>query len=294
MKKRIGWIGTGVMGASMAKHLLLANHSLVIFSRTRKKAESLEQNGAKWVNSPAEVARETDLIFTMLGYPCDVEDVLLGENGVFNGVDAGNVLVDMTTSSPELARQLSIKFQEKGATFIDAPVSGGDKGARDGSLVIMCGGDYQVYQEVYPQFKVLGEQIEWFGESGAGQQAKMSNQILIASTMIGMVESLLYAERAKLDVPKVIEILSQGAASCWSLSNLAPRILNQDWKPGFYIKHFIKDIEIALDDASRMNLNLPGLSLAHEFYQRAKEEGWGDSGTQALMKVLRSMNLELK
>ena len=291
MKKiKIGWLGVGVMGYSMAMHFLNAGFPLSLYSRTRSKAHALEERGAQWKDNPALVAEDSDVIFSMLGYPDDVESVLLGENGVVDGIAPGAIMIDMTTSSPELATRIEFKMVEKKARSMDAPVSGGDRGARDATLAIMCGGERESFDQVFPLLQVVGKEIAWFGPAGSGQQAKMANQILIASSMVGTVEALLYGERANLDLEHLIEVLSKGAAGCWSLVNLAPRMLNEDWQPGFYIKHFIKDMKIALEDAEKMGLVLPGLELAAQFYDRAKIQGLEEKGTQALLQVLRSMN----
>ncbi|MBL66486.1 MAG: oxidoreductase [Puniceicoccaceae bacterium] len=291
MKKiKIGWLGVGVMGYSMAMHFLNAGFPLSLYSRTRSKAHALEERGAQWKDNPASVAEDSDVIFSMLGYPDDVESVLLGENGVVDGIAPGTMMVDMTTSSPELATRIEFKMVEKKAWSMDAPVSGGDRGARDATLAIMCGGERKSFDQVLPLLRVVGKEIAWFGPAGSGQQAKMANQILIASTMVGTVEALLYGERANLDLEHLIKVLSKGAAGCWSLLNLAPRMLKEDWQPGFYIKHFIKDMKIALEDAERMGIVLPGLELAAQFYDEAKIQGLEEKGTQALLRVLRSMN----
>ena len=291
MKKiKIGWLGVGVMGYSMAMHFLKAGFPLSLYSRTRSKAHALEERGAQWKDNPASVAEDSDVIFSMLGYPDDVESVLLGENGVVDGIAPGTMMVDMTTSSPELATRIEFKMVEKKAWSMDAPVSGGDRGARDATLAIMCGGERKSFDQVLPLLRVVGKEIAWFGPAGSGQKAKMANQILIASTMVGTVEALLYGERANLDLEHLIKVLSKGAAGCWSLLNLAPRMLKEDWQPGFYIKHFIKDMKIALEDAERMGIVLPGLELAAQFYEKAKIQGLEEKGTQALLRVLRSMN----
>lgn len=291
MKKiKIGWLGVGVMGYSMAMHFLNAGFPLSLYSRTRSKAHALEERGAQWKDNPASVAEDSDVIFSMLGYPDDVESVLLGENGVVDGIAPGTMMIDMTTSSPELATRIEFKMVEKKAWSMDAPVSGGDRGARDATLAIMCGGERKSFDQVLPLLRVVGKEIAWFGPAGSGQQAKMANQILIASTMVGTVEALLYGERANLDLEHLIKVLSKGAAGCWTLLNLAPRMLKEDWQPGFYIKHFIKDMKIALEDAERMGIVLPGLELAAQFYDEAKIQGLEEKGTQALLRVLRSMN----
>jgi len=292
MKKTstIGWLGTGVMGEPMAGHLLEAGHSLVVHTRTRKKADFLIARGAEWGDTPRELAQKSDFIFTMLGYPRDVEEIYCSEDGVLAGCQSDSVLIDMTTSSPELAKRIARKALERDADAIDAPVSGGDVGAKSGKLAIMCGGEKSAFEKVLPLLKLMGDKIELFGSSGAGQRVKMSNQILIASTMVGTVESLLYAERSKLDLMQVIGLIGQGAAGCWSINQLGPRMAKEDWAPGFFVKHFVKDMGIALEDAGRMGLKLEGLELARDFYERVKDAGFADKGTQVLLHVLRTMN----
>jgi len=292
MKKTstIGWLGTGVMGEPMAGHLLEAGHSLVVHTRTRKKADFLIARGAEWGDTPRELAQKSDFIFTMLGYPRDVEEIYCSEDGVLAGCQSDSVLIDMTTSSPELAKRIARKALERDADAIDAPVSGGDVGAKSGKLAIMCGGEKSAFEKVLPLLKLMGDKIELFGSSGAGQRVKMSNQILIASTMVGTVESLLYAERSKLDLMQVIGLIGQGAAGCWSINQLGPRMAKEDWEPGFFVKHFVKDMGIALEDAGRMGLKLEGLELARDFYERVKDAGFADKGTQVLLRVLRTMN----
>lgn len=278
------------MGASMAMHLIRAGYKLFIFSRTREKARALEAAGAVWKSSPAEVAMSSAVVFSILGFPGDVESVLLGRKGVIKGIRSGATVVDMTTSSPALAVRVESSMKSKNVLSIDAPVSGGDIGARTRTLAVMCGGTKEGYDQVFPILRVFASDVEWFGSAGAGQKTKMSNQILIASIMIGTVESLLYAERANLDLKKVITLLSNGAASSWSLSQLGHRMVNEDWEPGFLIKHFIKDIGIALADASQMGLKLRGLELASQFYKEAQKMNFEEKGTQALFQVLRALN----
>ncbi len=292
MKKRttVGWLGTGVMGAPMAGHLLEAGHSLVIHTRTRSKADALIEQGAEWGTTPREVTERADYVFTMLGYPHDVEEIYCGESGILAGCRSNSVLVDMTTSSPELAKRIAGKARERDSELLDAPVSGGDVGARSGKLAIMCGGERSAFEQALPFLEKMGDKIELFGSSGAGQRVKMSNQILIASTMVGTVESLLYAERANLDLMQVIGLIGQGAAGCWSINQLGPRMAKGDWAPGFFVKHFVKDIGIALEDAERMGLKLRGLELARDFYERVEKEGFAEKGTQVLLRVLRTMN----
>ncbi|MBO26761.1 MAG: oxidoreductase [Opitutales bacterium] len=289
-KPNISWLGTGVMGVPMATHLLQAGYEMRVFSRTRAKAEKLLEMGAQWADSPAEAAEASQVVLSMLGYPEEVEEALLGENGVRDALGEGGIVVDMTTSSPDLALRIAREMERKKCFALDAPVSGGDVGAKNASLAIMCGGAREVFEQALPILEVLGERIRWFGEAGSGQRVKMANQILIASTMIGTVESLLYAQRSNLDLSQVIDLIGQGAAGCWSLNQLGPRMVRGDWAPGFYIKHFIKDMGIAMEDSKRMGLDLKGLELAMSFYKMAREENYEEDGTQALFKVLSKMN----
>jgi 3-hydroxyisobutyrate dehydrogenase len=289
-KPNISWLGTGVMGVPMATHLLQAGYEMRVFSRTRAKAEKLLEMGAQWADSPAEAAEASQVVLSMLGYPEEVEEALLGENGVRDALGEGGIVVDMTTSSPDLALRIAREMERKQCFALDAPVSGGDVGARNASLAIMCGGAREVFEQALPILEVLGERIRWFGEAGSGQRVKMANQILIASTMIGTVESLLYAQRSNLDLSQVIDLIGRGAAGCWSLNQLGPRMVRGDWAPGFYIKHFIKDMGIAMEDSKRMGLDLKGLELAMSFYEMAREENYEEDGTQALFKVLSKMN----
>jgi 3-hydroxyisobutyrate dehydrogenase len=292
MKKTftVGWLGTGVMGEPMAGHLLEAGHSLIVHTRTRSKADSLIERGVQWAATPRDLAAESDFVFTMLGYPQDVEQIYCAEDGVLAGCRVNSVLIDMTTSSPDLARRIAEKALAGDAQALDAPVSGGDVGAKSGKLAIMCGGEKSAFEKVLPLLKLMGDKIELFGSSGAGQRVKMSNQILIASTMVGTVESLLYAERANLDLMQVIGLIGQGAAGCWSINQLGPRMAREDWEPGFFVKHFIKDMGIALEDSARMGLKLKGLELARDFYERVEEAGFAEKGTQVLFRVLKMMN----
>ncbi|WPK12206.1 NAD(P)-dependent oxidoreductase [Lysinibacillus louembei] len=280
----IAFIGTGVMGASIVKHLLKAEHDVTIYSRTKVKALPLLELGAKWADSPAEAARNKELIFTMVGYPQDVEQVYCGENGILSTAKSGATIVDMTTSEPSLAKKLYTLALEKGVHSIDAPVSGGDIGAQNGTLSIMIGGDEAIVASVRPIFELFGANIVYQGQAGAGQHTKMCNQIAIAGGMIGTCEAIIYGLKAGLTMEDVLISISSGAAGSWSLSNLAPRILKQDLEPGFYIKHFIKDMKIALDEAQQMNLQLPGLKLAKSMYDILLTEGYGEKGTQALIK----------
>jgi len=285
---KIGWVGTGVMGAAMAGHLQNAGHELSVYTRTREKAETLVDNGARWCSSPAEVAVYSEIVFTIVGFPTDVEEVYQGEQGIFAGVGSCKVVVDMTTSTPSLAKTLEAKAQKHGMNSLDAPVSGGDIGAREGNLAIMVGGRKAVFEEVLPLLEVFGSRISYMGEAGAGQHTKMANQILIAGTMIGVCESLLYAERQGLDQQAVIDIIGKGAAG--SINNLGPRIVKGDYKSGFFAEHFVKDMSIALQEAAALNLSLPGLALVHQLYLAVKAHGHGRSATQALILALKALN----
>ena len=282
--KRIGFIGLGVMGTSMAAHLMAAGHSLTVFNRTREKAEGLIKRGAQWADTPGAVAAASDILISMVGYPHDVEKIYFGEGGILSAMKAGGYVVDMTTSSPKLARRLYEAAKEREIASLDAPVSGGDIGARNASLVVMVGGDRGVFDAVKPIFELLGRTIRYFGPAGSGQYAKMANQIAIASNMMGVCEAVAYAKRAGLDPAEVVETISGGAAGSWSLSNLAPRMLRGDYAPGFFIKHFIKDMGIALASAEEMHLDLPGLKLAKRLYDELSARGMEDSGTQALIR----------
>lgn len=278
----LGFIGTGVMGRSMCGHLLSAGYRVHVYSRTRSRAQPLIDQGAIWADTPADVAANAQVIITIVGFPTDVEQVYLGENGLLSRVKEGAVLIDMTTSSPERAVRIAAAAAEKGAAALDAPVSGGDRGAREATLSIMVGGDRQAFDRVRPILEVMGKNIVYQGPAGSGQHTKMANQIAIAAGMIGVCEALAYARRAGLDPQNVLRSIEHGAAGSWSLSNLGPRMLRGDFEPGFYIKHFIKDMTIAQRSAESMGLETPGLALARSLYERLSREGAGDKGTQAL------------
>ena len=260
-KEKIGWIGTGIMGKSMCQHLIKAGYELYVYNRTRAKAAELEGQGATWCDTPAQVAENCGCVFVMVGYPADVRSVILGSGGVLEGLAEGGMLVDMTTSEPSLAREIYERAGQSEVAALDAPVSGGDIGAREGRLAIMVGGDKAAFDRCLPMFEVFGENIAYMGEAGAGQHTKMSNQVMIASTMVGVVESLRYAASAGLDQNAVIDIIGKGAAAAFSLNNLGRRIADRNFDPGFFIKHFVKDMGIALDEARRMKLMLPGLAM---------------------------------
>lgn len=289
-KVRLGWIGTGVMGSSMCGHLLERGYEVTVFNRTRSRAEALLGRGARWAESPREVAQQSDVIFTIVGYPHDVREVVLGPDGTLAGSKPGNILVDMTTSDPSLAVEIAERAGQKGVHSIDAPVSGGDVGAREARLSIMIGGDPQVAESLMPLFEAMGKTIVYQGGPGAGQHTKMVNQVLIATNMIGVCEALLYAYRAGLDLKTVMQSVTPGAAGSWSLSNLGPRIIDGNFAPGFYVEHFIKDMGIALSEAKRMGLALPGLALAHQLYVALAAQGHARDGTHALELVLARLS----
>lgn len=280
----IGFIGIGVMGRSMAGHLLNAGYPLIVYSRTKEKAEDLIAQGAKWAPSPKEVAEQANIIITIVGYPTDVEEVYLGEHGIIANAKKGSYLIDMTTSTPTLANKVYMEAKKQEIFALDAPVSGGDIGAREGKLSIMVGGDEHAFLAMEPIFKCLGTNIVYQGKAGAGQHTKMCNQIAIASNMIGVCEAIVYAEKAGLNPETVLKSISTGAAGSWSLSNLAPRMIDGNFDPGFYIKHFIKDMNIALQEADAMGMETPGLALAKKMYEELSELGEENSGTQALYK----------
>ncbi len=281
----IGWIGLGVMGAAMCGRLIDAGWRAVVHTRTRTKAEPLLARGAVWADTPRAVAEQVDTLFTLVGFPVDVNQVYFGEDGVLNGAGAGALLVDMTTAQPSLAQKIRQAASKRGAEALDAPVSGGDVGARNGSLSIMIGGDPAAVSRAMPFFEVLGGNIVHQGPAGAGQHAKMCNQIVIASAMMGVCEAMAYGRKAGLDLEKTLRSISSGAAGCWTLDNLAPRILRGDFEPGFYVEHFVKDLGIAIEEATRMKLDLPGLALARRLYGELEAKGEGKRGTQALAMV---------
>ncbi len=282
---RIGFIGTGVMGVSMAGRLIEAGYVLTVYNRTPEKAAPLLEKGARLAETVARASAGQDVVITMVGFPREVEQVYLGEGGILESADKGTIVVDMTTSSPGLARKISEAGHTRGLFVLDAPVSGGDIGARDGKLSIMVGGDEEAFQAMQEAFEVLGSRIVYQGPAGAGQHTKMANQIAIASNMIGVCEALAYARKAGLDHNKVMESISGGAAGSWSLSHLGPRMLAGNFDPGFYVKHFIKDMGIADEEACQMELDTPGLKLALSLYRKLEEMGFGDDGTQALYRL---------
>jgi 3-hydroxyisobutyrate dehydrogenase len=287
---RIGWIGTGVMGSAMCAHLLDAGYAVTVSTRTRSKAQSLLEAGATWAGTSGDVARSSDVVFTMLGFPADVRDVILAADGVLESANEGAVIVDMSTSEPALAVEISEKAALRAVHSLDAPVSGGDVGAKNATLSIMVGGPLEVVDALEPCFRVLGTTIVRQGGPGAGQHTKMMNQVLIATNMVGVCEALLYAYRANLDLASVLASVSGGAAGSWSLSNLAPRAIAGNMAPGFFVDHFVKDMGIALSEAGRMKLSLPGLALAHQLYVALQAQGGGRDGTQSLIRALASLS----
>lgn len=287
---RLGWIGTGVMGLSMCGHLLGKGYMVTVHNRTKTKAQPLLDKGARWADSPQALSAQSRVIFTMVGHPRDVRDVYFGDNGVLAGVKFGSVIVDMTTTEPSLSKEIFAAAGTKGADAVDAPVSGGDVGARNATLSIMVGGDADAVERVLPLLQALGKTVVHQGGAGAGQHAKLCNQIVCAGTMIGVCESLLYGHQAGLNLETMLQSIRGGAAGCWSLDNLAPRILQRNFAPGFLVDHFVKDMEIALAEAERMSLTLPGLKLVHELYRAVQAQGHGKSGTHALYLALEAIS----
>ena len=289
-KVKVGWIGLGVMGSSMCANLINNGHNMSVFTRTKSKADKLVDIGAKWMVTPKEVANNSDITFTIVGFPEDVREVYFGKNGILEGANSNSIIVDMTTTEPSLAKEIYSKAKDKGVHSVDAPVSGGDLGARNGTLSIMIGGDKEVVDSIQPLLKILGKNIVYQGPAGSGQHTKMCNQITIAGTMIGVCESLLYGYKAGLDLEQMLESISKGAAGCWSLDNLAPRILKRNFDPGFFVEHFIKDMSIALLEAKNMGIALPGLALVHQMYLALQAQGHGKCGTQALALALEHLS----
>lgn len=286
----IAWIGTGVMGSAMAGHLLAAGHKLTLYSRTKSKADSLLRRGAQWAMSPCAAADAADSVCVMVGFPEDVEAVILGSEGALQAMRSGTLLVDFTTSRPSLAIRIADAATARGIQALDAPVSGGDVGARAARLSIMVGGAQAAFEKALPLLDCLGKTVMYQGAAGCGQHTKLVNQIMIAANMVGICEGLLYARQAGLDPGKVLASVGGGAAASWSLANLYPRILAGDYQPGFYVEHFIKDLQIALDEATRMNLKLPGLALARQLYETVRSAGGARLGTQALILALERVN----
>jgi 3-hydroxyisobutyrate dehydrogenase len=283
----IAFIGIGVMGKSMAKNLLNGKNNLAIYTRTKEKALELIESGAVWHDTVRDAVKNADAVISMVGYPKDVEDIYLGRDGIIASAKPNALLIDMTTSSPSLAKKIYNEAGKKNLRALDAPVSGGDIGAQNATLSIMAGGDKKDFAAAQPIFSLMGKNIRHMGSAGAGQYTKMANQIAIASNMMGVCEAIFYAEKMGLDAHEVLAAISSGAAGSWSLSNLAPRILKDDFSPGFFVKHFIKDMKIAVESAREMNLTLPGLELALSLYEKLAANGGENYGTQALIKVLK-------
>lgn len=284
---RVGFIGTGVMGASMARHILDAGHTLAVHNRTQHKAEPLREAGALWCDTPAAVTEVADLVITIAGYPADVEGLYFGHANLLDGAREGMVFVDMTTSSPRLAKRIAERAEAHGAHALDAPVSGGDVGAREARLSIMVGGTHEAYEQAKPILLLLGKNITYQGPAGSGQLCKLANQIAIASGMVGVCEAFAFAESAGLDAQRVLAAISGGAAGSWSLSNLAPRFLEGNFAPGFFVKHFVKDLHLAIEAARELELELPGLEQASDLYKRLVAAGFEDEGTHALYRLYR-------
>lgn len=283
---KIGFIGTGVMGGAIAEHLLDAGNTLTVYNRTKSKTDKLVAKGATWASNPKAVAEQSDVIFSMVGYPQDVETIYFDDDGIFVGVKPGSIVVDMTTSTPTLAKRIAEAAPAHHVTALDAPVSGGDIGAQNATLTIMVGGDQATFDKVLPLFNQVGKSVHRFGEAGAGQHAKMANQIMIAGTMTGLTEMLVYAKAAGLNLPDVLATLSAGGADNWSMDTYVPRIFKHDYTPGFFAKHFLKDLRIALDEADKMHLNLPATDAAKQLYEQlVDDQHLGSDGTQALVKL---------
>lgn len=287
---RIGWVGTGVMGLSMCGHLQAKGHPVTIFSRTKSKAQSLIDKGATWADSPAAVAERSDVVFTIVGLPSDVRSVYLAEGGILQAARPGMIAVDMTTTPPSLTREIYDAAKAKGVSAIDAPVSGGDVGARNATLSIMIGGDKEAVDRVMPLFQAMGKNIVHLGEPGDGQHTKMCNQIVLAGTIIGVCESLLYGYKAGLNLEAMLSAISKGAAQCWILDNLAPKMVKRNFDPGFFVEHFEKDLGIALEECRGMGIAMPGLALVHQFYVALKSQGHGRLGYHSLLLALEQMS----
>ncbi len=287
---RIGWIGTGVMGLSMAGHLQAAGWPLTIYSRTRSKAAPLLDKGAQWADSPRAVAAASDVVFSIVGFPADVEEVMLGENGALSGLAPGGILCDMTTSSPSLAARMAEAATAKGCSALDAPVTGGDVGAREARLSIFVGGDAASLERIRPCLERMGQRILHCGAAGAGQQAKLANQVAVAGVMFSVCESMLYAQQAGLDVAQWLELVVPGAAGSTAMNTLGRRLLKADYAPGFFIEHFVKDLGLCLEECRRMDLVLPGVALAEQFYRAMQAQGHGKLGTQNLIRCLAELS----
>lgn len=286
----VGFVGTGVMGRSMALHLIRTGYRLRVHNRTREKACDLIEAGASWAGSPGEAAEGAAFVVTMVGFPSDVREVYLAPGAILDRAPAGSIAIDMTTSEPSLAREIYERAKSRGVSTLDAPVSGGDVGARNATLSIMVGGDREAFERALPLFQAMGKTIVHQGPAGSGQHTKLSNQIALASTMVGVMEALLYARRSGLDPGKVLESIGSGAAGSWALTNLQPRALRGDFAPGFYVRHFLKDIRIAIAEAERMGIATPGLRLAKDLYEKVVELGGESLGTQAIYRALEHLS----
>ncbi len=287
---KIGWVGTGVMGKSMCKRLIENNYQINVYNRTKEKAQELISLGATYYNSPKEIAQNSDIVFTIVGFVNDVKEVYFSKEGLFNGSKEGQIFCDMTTTSPTLSKEIYNEGKKRGIMTLDAPVSGGDVGAKNGTLSIMVGGDKEAFNQLIPFFSILGKSYILEGGAGTGSHTKMANQITIAGTMGGVCEALLYAEKNNLDLETMVNTIKSGAAGCWTLDNLAPRIIKDNYEPGFYIDHFVKDMKIALDECKKLNINLPTLELVEQLYETLQQDNKGKLGTQALILALRKMN----
>jgi 3-hydroxyisobutyrate dehydrogenase len=288
--KRIGWIGTGIMGGPMARHLVKAGYKLHVYNRTKAKAGELIAMGCNWYDTPSALAVDSDVIFTMIGTPKDVEECYFGEQGIFKTIKPGTILIDMTTTRPRLAVKIYDEAIKAGCESVDAPVSGGQVGAENGTLSIMIGGKKEVVDAVMPLFSVFGKIMVYQGKAGAGQHTKMCNQIVVAGTMIGVCEALIYGLKAGLDLETMLASVSKGAAACWTLDVLAPRVVKGDFAPGFSVDNFVKDLTIVLEEAAAMQLPLPGVSVVKQLYISLQAMGKGSSGTQALYQVLQRLS----
>lgn len=286
--KTIGFVGTGVMGKSMAGHLIDKGYEVNVYNRTKSKADDLVEKGATWCDTIATLSEKSDIIISIVGYPKDVESIYLSQDGILNHAKANSIVIDMTTSSPALAHDIYEKAKERNIKSLDAPVSGGDVGAKNAALTIMVGGDQEAYNQVEDIFNLLGKNVVYQGKSGNGQHTKLSNQIAIAAGMLGVAEAIIYAEEAGLDIDKVFNSIEHGAAGSWSLSNLGPRMVKEDYAPGFYVKHFIKDMKLAIEESEKMGLYMPGLLKAKEVYDALSEAGYDDNGTQAVIQLLKN------
>jgi 3-hydroxyisobutyrate dehydrogenase len=290
MVRKIGWIGTGVTGKSMCAHLIKAGHEISVYNRTKEKTNVLIELGAKYVDSPKKIAESCDLIFTMVGFPNDVRNIYFGENGIISGVQQNAIVVDMTTSEPKIASKIYDALKEKGVHALDAPISGDELAARNKKVVFTVGGDEEIFELVEPYFLEMGIAAEYMGKSGSGQHTKLANQIAVASTMIGVVETLIYSAKAGLDLKKVIDVIEKGTGESWSMGKYGTRIRKKEYESGFFLKHFVKDMGIALKESRRMKIALPGLAQVYQFYQMAMNLGYDNMGPQAIYQVFAQMN----